>query len=237
MGSSAHTGTHTGVPRPPHQCTACCIAALLPVASQRSLLPRPRTPLELPQSTPRVGPTGQSGTFCIAAQPAAMHRPAASLHRQLHAAASVAAQCVRMRSAVCARYGSTLSPHLRLGTALIAHHRTGLIPAHICTGTNSTPRQTTRTVLQPHALCCNQVPPVHDAAADSTCCNRLHAAAPPCRWLHPIRSKRKRSEGAAGRIAWRVRGAVDEDGPRRKRGRVFDFPEYSLRRESTCHWQ
>ena len=32
-----------------------------------------------------------------------------------------------------------IRPHVRFGTALIAHHRTGLIPAHICTGTKSTP--------------------------------------------------------------------------------------------------
>jgi hypothetical protein len=60
---------------------ACCIAA---------------QPVATPQSTPRVLLDNRtSGTGCIAAQPATMHRPAASLHRQAHAAASVAAQCVR----------------------------------------------------------------------------------------------------------------------------------------------
>ncbi len=79
-------------------------------------------------------------------------------------------------------------------------------PAHICTATESISRRHLRhhccpprhlplrntaaqhTVLQPHALCCNRVPPVNDPAADGTCCNRLHAAALPCHWLHPIRS-------------------------------------------------
>ena len=42
------------------------------------------------------------------------------------------------------------------------------------------------TVLQPHAPCGNRVPPVNDPAADGTCCNRLHAAALHCDWLHPI---------------------------------------------------
>ena len=38
-----------------------------------------------------------------------------------------------------------IRPQLRFGTALIAHHRTGLIPAHICTGTKSTPHPTSAT--------------------------------------------------------------------------------------------
>ena len=33
-----------------------------------------------------------------------------------------------------------IRPHVHFGTALIAHHRTGLVPAHICAGTKSTLR-------------------------------------------------------------------------------------------------
>jgi hypothetical protein len=43
-------------------------------------------------------------------------------------------------------------------------------------------------MLQPHAQCCNRVPPVSNPAADGTCCNRLNAAALPCHWLHPIQA-------------------------------------------------
>jgi hypothetical protein len=133
------------MPRPPRHCSPCWIAAL-PVASQRNLLQRPRAPLEYSQSTPRVllehpwgGPNRTSGSGCIAAQPAAMHRPAASLHRQLRAAASVAAQCVRSAGQRSLVRLTPIRPHLRLEAALIAHHRTGLIPAHICTGPSPPP--------------------------------------------------------------------------------------------------
>ncbi len=46
-------------------------------------------------------------------------------------------------------------------------------------------------MLQPHAQCCNRVPPVSDPAADGTCGNRLNAAALPCHWLHPIQATAK----------------------------------------------
>ena len=97
-----------------------------------------------------------------------------------------------------------------------------LQPAHICHATESIPRPhlchhccppghlplrntsvtQQHTVLQPYALCCNLMPPLNDPAADGTCCNRLHAAALPCHWLHPIQSKHaKRGRRWPNRVA------------------------------------
>ena len=171
-----------------------------------------------------------------------MHSPLYRSTGSCNAAASVAAQCVCSAAQCVLWHGSPLSPHLRFGTALIAHHRTGLIPAHICTGTNSTPRQTTRTVLQPHALCCKRVPPglQPSATCERSRCGRhtLQPAARCCTAVPLAASDPSNRQGAAGRIAWRVRGTVDaEDWLRRKRGRAFGCPENSRRRESTCHWQ
>ena len=43
---------------------------------------------------------------------------------------------------------------------------------------------------------------VNDPTADGTCCNRLHAAALPCGWLHPIRFKQaKRRRRWPNRVA------------------------------------
>jgi hypothetical protein len=43
---------------------------------------------------------------------------------------------------------------------------------------------------------------VNDPAADGTCCSRLHAAALPCHWLHPIRFKQaKRRRRWPNRVA------------------------------------
>ena len=127
-----------------------------------------------------------------------MHRP---LHRSTgscNAAASVAAQCVCSAAQCVLWHGSPLSPHLRFGTALIAHppdwahtrphlHRDQLHPP-----TNHTHCvATTCTVASECHLGCNRVPPVSDPAADGTRCNRLHAAALPCHWLHPIQATAK----------------------------------------------
>ena len=128
-------------------------------------------------------------------------------------------------------------------------------PAHLCPAKESVPRRhlcrhccppghppvcNTSVAQQRSTLCCNHVLCVatecHLCPISLRTANAVTGCTLPCRWLHPIRSKRKRSEGAAGRIAWRVPGTVGEDWPRRKRGRAFDCPEYSLRRESTCHW-
>ena len=70
---------------------------------------------------------------------------------------------------------TSVSPLLPSGTSASAQHKRDAAAQH--------------NVLQPRALCCNRVPPVPNPAADGACCNRLHAAALPCRWLHPIRSK------------------------------------------------
>ncbi len=141
-----------------------------------------------------------------------------------------------------------IRPQLRFGTALIAHHRTGLIPAHSCTGTKSTPHPTSATgprrslahmctasesiprrhlrhhccplghlplrntsvAHQRSPMCCNHMHCVAtechlctiDPAADGTCSNRLHAAALPCDWLHPIQSKQaKRRRRWPNRVA------------------------------------
>ncbi len=173
----------------------------------------------------------------------------ATMHRPPHRSAGSCRQRHPLQRSVCTAQHSLerlapMRPHLRFGTAL-AHHRTGLVPAHICTGTKSTPhphqhrdrvdplptsalRQSAsqhlhrnrihpsptsappllpsgtsgHLPLQPHALCCNRAPPVNDPAADGTCGNRLHAAALPCHWLHPIRSKQaKRRRRWPNRVA------------------------------------
>ncbi len=74
------------------------------------------------------------------------------------------------------------------------------------------------TVLQPHALCCNRVPPVHDSVADGTRCNRLYAAALPCHWLHPIQSSEAKaplseSRGVCAALWTRIGSDVSEAVP------------------------
>ena len=86
---------------------------------------------------------------------------------------------------------TSVSPLLPSGTSASAQHRCDAEAAH-CVAT-------TCTVLQPHSLCCNRVPPVSDPAADGTCCNRLHAAALTCNWLHPIQASEAKAPLAESR--------------------------------------
>jgi hypothetical protein len=58
---------------------------------------------------------------------------------------------------------------------------------------------TTCTVASECHLGCNRVPPVSDPAADGTRCNRLHAAALPCHWLHPIQASEAKAPLAESR--------------------------------------
>ncbi len=81
---------------------------------------------------------------------------------------------------------------------------------------------TTCTVLQPSATCERSRCGRHMLQPAARCCAAVRLAAS---------DSSKRSEGAAGRIAWRVCGTVDEHWLRRKRGRAFDCPEHSRRRE------
>ena len=83
---------------------------------------------------------------------------------------------------------TSVPPLLPSGTSASARHKRGAAAQ--------------QTVLQPRALCCNRVPPVHDPAADGTCRNRLHAAALPCRWLHPIQSKPRHRRPNRVACAW-----------------------------------
>ncbi len=83
---------------------------------------------------------------------------------------------------ICPAKESVPRPHLCprcLGAAASAQHKRGAAAPVLCT---------LHTALHPHALCssCHRVPPVNDPAADGTCSSRLHAAALPCDWLHPI---------------------------------------------------
>jgi hypothetical protein len=95
---------------------------------------------------------------------------------------------------------TSVPPLLSSGTSASAQHNCDTSPQH--------------TVLQPHPLCCNRVPPVNDPAEDGTGCALLRCRATGCIRSNPS----KRGEGAADRTAWRVRGTVDEDWRRRKRG-------------------
>ena len=117
---------------------------------------------------------------------------------------------------------TSVPPLLPSGTSASAQHRCDAAAQH--------------NVLQPHAQCCNRVPPLHDR---SRCGRHLLQPAARCCAAEPLAASdsSKRSEGGAGRIAWRARGTVDEDWLRRKRGRPFDCPEYSICRESMCHLQ
>jgi len=85
---------------------------------------------------------------------------------------------------------TSVSPLLPSGTSASAQHRCDAAAPCVAT---------TCTVLQPHALCCNRVPPVSDPAADGTRCNRLHAAALPCHWLHPIQASEAKAPLAESR--------------------------------------
>ena len=106
-------------------------------------------------------------------------------------------------------------------------------PANICTAAESVPRRhlchhccppghlplrNTSVTQQRSTLCCNHMRcvatechlctvtiPLRTAPVATGCCAAAPLAAP-----DPIQAKR--SEGAVGRIAWRVRGTVDEDG-------------------------
>ncbi len=66
--------------------------------------------------------------------------------------------CVHLWVRSAARLGTAhpYKPLLHFGTALIAHHRTGLIPAHIGPGTKSTPAHIgtgTKSIPHPHQHC------------------------------------------------------------------------------------
>ena len=129
---------HTGVRRPPQRCSSRWIAAL-PVASTRNLLQRPRAPLQWARPDKRN----------------LLHR-SATMHRPPHRSTGSCTQRHLLQRSVCAAQRSLvrltpISPHLRSGTALIAHHRTGLIQptsatgpsppsTHICNWTESIPR-------------------------------------------------------------------------------------------------
>ena len=118
-----------------------------PVASRRShgQLPRrsPRRPLRLSPSAPLTAATGRNlpwspsehlrrRTECLVCR---VLMPAALMSR---GALLAFFRSVR-RYMLCLVQLTPIRPHLRFGTALIAHHRTGLMPAHLCTGSKSTP--------------------------------------------------------------------------------------------------
>ena len=128
------------MPRPPQHYSSCWIAAL-PLASQRNPLQRPRAPLEWTQLT--------SGTGCIAAQPATMHRP-------LHRSTGSCTQRHLLHRSVCAAqrsaawYGSPLCARIcvlglrsslttGLGSSRPHLHRAKSTPTHICNWTEAIP--------------------------------------------------------------------------------------------------
>jgi hypothetical protein len=124
-------------------------------------------------------------------------------HTRPHLSRSLALRCTAKESIP--------RPHLHRSRI---HPSPTSAPLRLPSGTSASAQQrcdtaqcvaTKHNVLQPHPLCFNRVPAVNDPAADGTFSNRLHAAALPCDWLHPIQSKQVKR----GR-RWRVRGTVDE---------------------------
>ncbi len=124
------------------------------------------------------------------------------LHRdQVHPPPTSATGLSRSLAHLCTAKESIPRPHLHRSRV---HPSPTSAPPLLPSGTSASAQHrcdaaAQRNVLQPHALCRNRVPPGNDAAADGTCCNRLHAAALPCDWLHPIQSKQAKTPLAESR--------------------------------------
>ena len=139
---------------------------------------------------------------------------------------------------ICAEHARIASPHLPATESIPRRHL-----CHHCCPPGHLPLCNTCVTQQRSTMCCNHmhcvatechlrtIPPRTAHAATGCCAAGPLAASDPIRASEATAPLAAKSRGACAAL-W-----TTSDGLRRKRGRAFDCPEYSRRRESTCHWQ